>query len=119
MPLTIARTAKNDVQHLPHGWMVTDPKKLKEQLESKQKWAEGNNTILPHFLREDKINAKILRHADNPEPYKTTIKDGGKCVVVECSTGCYYAVCVPLIRGGWELWGTLPSGWMTRAPCCK
>ena len=61
-PLPLA-TANNDDKHLPHGWMVTNdpkkltketnPKKLKEQLESKQKWAQGNNTILPHFLRED------------------------------------------------------------------
>ena len=72
-PMTTPSSAKipgyNEVQQLPHGWTVTDnPKKLKEQLDSKNKWAEGNNTILPHFLREDKINAKIVKNANNDKP---------------------------------------------------
>ena len=89
----------SSVPKLPHGWNVTDdPKKLNKQLESKNKWAEGNNTILPHFLREDKIDANIRKNADNDKPYEAAFKDSGKCVVIQCSTGCYYAVCVPLLK---------------------
>ena len=53
--------------------MVTeDPKKLREQLDSSHKWAEGNNTILPHYLREDKIDSKIRKNATNTPPTKPT-----------------------------------------------
>ena len=89
----------NAVQNLPNGWnVIDDAKKLNKQLDCKNKWAEGNNTILPHFLREDKIDANIRKNADNDKPYEAAFKDSGKCVVIQCSTGCYYAVCVPLLK---------------------
>ena len=84
---------------LPHGWKVTDdPKKVKDELESSLKWAQGNNTILPHFLREDRIEAKIRTNAERKEPYIVDFKPSGECVVIRCSTGCYYAVLLDLIR---------------------
>ena len=68
MPITTPSDSeiprKNEIKKLPHGW-TDDPQKLKEQLEGKNKWAEGTKTILPPFLREDKIDANIRRNGNN------------------------------------------------------
>ena len=35
-----------------------------EQMELNRKWADGTNMELPHFLREDKIEATLKKHAE-------------------------------------------------------
>ena len=86
---------------LPPGWKDTDdPKKVKNEIEGSLKWAQGKNTILPHFLREDRIEAKIRTNATRKEPYVVDFKPSGECVVIKYSTGCYYAVCINLV-GEW------------------
>ena len=70
-----------------------------EQMELSQEWNEGTTMELPHYLRADKIEATAKENALMKEPFITDIKDDGRCAIIQCSTGCYYNVCVPLVRG--------------------
>ena len=83
---------------LPSGRKINDnSKKLKDDLEISCKWAQKGGVVLPHYLSVEKIQDKIKKHAAY-EPYKSEIHPGGTCITVQCSTGCYYAVCAPLVR---------------------
>ena len=83
---------------LPSGRKNKDnSKKLKDDLEISCKWAQKGGVVLPHYLSIEKIQDKIKKHAAF-QPYTAEIHPGGTCITVQCSTGCYYAVCAPLVR---------------------
>ena len=79
----------------------SEPENLEmlQPMELSQKWMEGTTIELPHYLREDKIDATARTNAMMETHFVTKLKNGGKCAVIQFSTGCYYNVCVPLIRG--------------------
>ena len=83
---------------LPTGWKgKEDSKKTKDALETSYKWTHRKGTVLPHFLTVKRIETMNKANAILP-PFKPDYKPDGKCVTVQCSTGCYYAVVVPLIK---------------------
>ena len=69
-----------------------------EKMELSHEWNQGTTMELPHFLRADKIEKTAKTNALMEKPFVTEIKDNGKCGIIQCSTGCYYNVCVPLVR---------------------
>ena len=80
-------------QDLPTGWTI------RRQVEESYKWFQGETTVLPHFLNEGKIEANIRTNAGLRQPFTPDVKPSGDCITIQCSTGSYYAVYVPLI---WE-----------------
>ena len=63
------------------------------------KWAQGEIQVLPHYLNPGKIDASIRTNAGLLKPFYPALKPNGGCMVIQCSTGCYYSVCVPLVNG--------------------
>ena len=85
-----------------------DPKVV-EQVEQDTKWLVDTMN-LPYYLKKDKIDDTARKHAKE-KPYVEETKAGGSCVTIQCSTGCYYAVCVPLIWEWLKMIGE-PATWL-------
>ena len=59
-----------------------------EQMELNRKWTEGEIMELPHYLREDKIEATLKKHAQiDVEPHVIDYKGGGDCVTIHAAVG--------------------------------
>ena len=63
-------------------------KDIVEQIMMNHKWTEGTNMELPHYLREDKVQNTLRKHAvDDVEAFTTDYKESGECVIIQCNTG--------------------------------
>jgi hypothetical protein len=69
----------------------------KKALEISYEWTRKKGVVLPHFLTAKRVEKNNKDNAILP-PFMPDFKPDGKCVTVQCSTGCYYAVVVPLIK---------------------
>ena len=84
--------AKKSGEYLPAGWSV------KHELDQNCKWAEGKAQVLPYYLSPGKIEASIRANSGLSTPFNSVPSSTGECVVIQFSTGCYYTVCVNLVR---------------------
>ena len=58
-------------------------KDIVEQMTMNHKWTEGTNMELPHYLREDKVQNTLRKHAaENVEAFATNYKESGECVII-------------------------------------
>ena len=92
----MTKASKLQGELLPAGWN-DNSKKVKDALEISCKWAQKGGVVLPHYLSLDKVKDKIMKNADL-EAFKPEYHPSGTCITVQCSTGCYYTVCAPLIQ---------------------
>ena len=88
----MALQAKGSGELLPAGW------KIKQELERSCKWAQGKAQVLPYYLSPGKIEATIRTNSGLFKPFDSVPSASGECVVIQFSTGCYYTVCVNLVR---------------------
>ena len=89
---------KGQAEFLPAGW------KIKQELEQSCKWTQGKAQVLPYYLSPGKIEATIRTNSGLFKPFDAVLSASGECIVIQFSTGCYYTVCVDLVREwlGWS-----------------
>ena len=80
------------IEFVPADWAMID------KLDQTTKWMDGRLQVLPHYLNKGRIDEKIRTNANISEPFSPTYNPSGQSITVQFSTGCYYAVCVPLIQ---------------------
>ena len=78
--------------------------KIKQELEKNCKLAQGKAQVLPYYLSPGKIEATIRTNSGLFKPFDAVLSASGECIVIQFSTGCYYTVCVDLVREwlGWS-----------------
>ena len=95
----------HQIEFVPADWKMID------KLDKTTKWMEGHVQVLPYYLNEGRIDEKIRTNAEINEPFCPTYNPSGQSISVQFSTGCYYAVCVPLIQEWMGMIG-LDATWM-------
>ena len=88
----MALQVKVPANYLPAGGNV------KHNLDQSCKWAQGKAQVLPYYLSPGKIDASIRTNAGLSKPFDSVLAASRECAVIQFSTGCYYTVCVTLVR---------------------
>ena len=78
------------------GEFLPSDRVMKTQCEVDVKWINGDSTVLPHFLNQEKIVEKMRKNACLPPYEKTVEAKNGQSITIQCSTGGFYAVGVDL-----------------------